>query len=194
MHEFTLMFIRYIVYGMGSIVATLATWVLSPFLAASSFFTKDGNLPKFLIYFQTHDANLSEGWISGFYPLTKADGSWVLGSEKMAKWYSKMRWIIRNPAYGFAHHVFGYKKAGSVQSTHFAYGNWDNMATSFELLVHKNANVSVWNRNSFSVRSKIFYSKTRYVRIYVGWKLFRSDADGNVMIVTHINPFRTWKV
>lgn len=182
-----LMIIRYCLYGFLSVLATICTWVLSPVLSALSFTTKDGNLPRWCYYFQTHDAPLSEGWEGGYYSLKKEDGSWKLGSEKAAQWLVKMQWLIRNPAYGFAHHLFGYHKSEIKTLVLKESKNW-------RFIVVENNRSNSWLKLGFSFKGQFVYTKTKYVRVYLGWKISRTqDPDGKVMIVTHINPLRTLK-
>ncbi len=75
------MFLLYPFYAVGTLLATLLTVILSPVLALLK--DKENNLPYYLYYFQTFDAPLYDGW------------------------WDSVKWLCRNPAYGFDLFVFG---------------------------------------------------------------------------------------
>jgi hypothetical protein len=85
-----------------SLLISGITWVIAPLLAV---FTKgDGNLPKFLYWFQTFDATLDQGWLQGSFGDYTTTGvkptGWTL-------WYYRFRWLQRNPGYGFDYWPLG---------------------------------------------------------------------------------------
>lgn len=76
----------YPIFVIMSITFTLLGVILSPVIAL--FCDKDGNLPRFLKYFQTFDDTLN-----------------ALGDG----YVNHVKWLVRNPAYGFDKYVFGLK-------------------------------------------------------------------------------------
>lgn len=78
---------------LGSLLATLLTYILAPLLALAINSTT-GNLPRWLYWFQTFDATCFEGR-QAQYGFT--------GSN----WWVATQWLWRNPAYGFDYWPFG---------------------------------------------------------------------------------------
>jgi hypothetical protein len=66
---------------------------------APVFATKENRLPKWLTWFDTFDADLDRGVTDGFF--TGPPSYW-----------NRVKWLYRNPAYGFSFFVLGvpYKK------------------------------------------------------------------------------------
>ncbi|BCG50052.1 hypothetical protein [Ralstonia phage RP13] len=94
----SLLYIPYVIADL--IVLALSYIVIFWFLPL--FADKDGNLPKYLYWFQTFDASLDEGWKSkydGFNP--NPQGFWQL-------YYARLKWLWRNPCYGFDYYPFGF--------------------------------------------------------------------------------------
>lgn len=123
-----LMGFRYLVCAAVSVLATLLTWVLSPVLAALSFTTRDGNLPRWCYWLQTHDNPLDSLWIGeegATHRLIDAkDYAWLYkytNEQIAASWWLKYRarmmWLIRNPAYGVANQL-GMDKEGLIELQH----------------------------------------------------------------------------
>ncbi len=75
------MFLLYPFYAIGSLSITLIAYLISPILALLP--DEDGNLPKWLYYFQTFDAPVPKGYWNG------------------------LKWLCRNPVYGFDLNLFG---------------------------------------------------------------------------------------
>ena len=83
------MFILYPIAAVLSAFFALLTWLLAPVLA---LLVRDGNLPNWLYWFQTFDNTFvtgpqSMGWTPGYV--------------------SSVRWLIRNPSYGFDMFLLG---------------------------------------------------------------------------------------
>lgn len=79
-----MMMLVYPFYNFAMIVITLLCWwLLNPIVVL--FVDDNGNLPRWLSYFQTFDAPLPKGYKEG------------------------LAWLNRNPAYGFDLNVFGIK-------------------------------------------------------------------------------------
>lgn len=47
-------------------------------------------------------------------------------------------------------------------------------------------------REAFQLRAQLYFTRTRYVRVNLGWKL--GWAADRVQLATHINPFRKWSL
>ncbi|VVD76086.1 hypothetical protein PEP31012_00848 [Pandoraea eparura] len=77
----------------ATMIAVIAVnwWV--PLLADEA-----GNLPRRLRWFQTFDATLDAGWLDGYL-----DPSW--GSTPWRRYWARVWWLNRNPAYGFDYAV-----------------------------------------------------------------------------------------
>lgn len=133
--------------------------VLSPILPLAAL-DRD-TLPNWLNWFQTPDATLDGD--SGFAKLFPAD--------EYPKYYRRVRWLIRNPAYGFAWTVLAYtpqnldyKWVGSL-----APETRKGMGYFF-----------MWQDNGYfeySIRIKLTNSKCFYFRC--GWKIIGLATGGN---------------
>ncbi len=77
------MFILYPFMYIVSLAITIFSWLFNPIIVL--FADNDGNLPKYLYYFQTFDAPIPKGYLAG------------------------LTWLNRNPSYGFDLFVFGIK-------------------------------------------------------------------------------------
>ena len=174
--------------------------VLSPLLALLHV-TRDSHpwcsatgpreyLRGWLHLFSTHDDGIDALWFKGLYddrapvgwPEKARAGSW------WAKYVLRVLWIVRNSAYGFAHYTLGFERVGAYSTKILAQrGVWDTNTTNWLVRVDTNAQ----GKKAFQVRAQIFYTRTRYLRINLGWKL--DWAAERVQIATHINPFRKWK-
>ncbi|VVD98366.1 hypothetical protein PCO31110_02008 [Pandoraea communis] len=60
----------------------------------------DGNLPRWLRWFQTFDASIDAGWKDGYFP-----AAW--GKPPHMRYVARMLWLLRNPAYGLDYWLFG---------------------------------------------------------------------------------------
>lgn len=90
------MFIFYPMVVCMLVPFTILSWVLSPLLAL--LVREDGNLPEGLKWFQTFDAKVDTGWIDGYYKRPETPTQ---------LWWARVKWLCRNPAYGFAYWALG---------------------------------------------------------------------------------------
>jgi hypothetical protein len=208
----TLAVVRYVPCALLSIVAVLLTWVLAPLLALAAFVTEDphtkqGDLPRWLSWFQSHDFPLDEIWrpSRGDEPW-RTDGLFLKNFDRfvgktpadfrVSRWLrylARVYWLWRNPAYGFRAQVLGFAQAGAVTVLNTTRGAaWDTGANSWALYVAERPAAGVLVRTAFHLRGQLFYRRggTRYVRINVGWKLVMPDT---AMVATHVNPIRRWE-
>jgi len=107
------MFLIYPVAGLLSMFFAVLTIILSPVLA---LFVRNNNLPKYLYWFQTFDNDFVTGPVSM---------GWTPG------YVSSVRWLIRNPAYGFDMFLLGcpfaladWKVVKDTPNCFFAYSRW----------------------------------------------------------------------
>lgn len=205
--------LRFLLFAVLSVVAVLLTWLLSAVLplvafAAENQDTKQGDLPRWLSWFQTHDAPLDEVWRPSRTDGTedwRADGLymkdfWYLRSKRSAevkasrwlRYLARGAWLRRNPAYGFRANVLGYRQAGAVAGPVRQWGAaWESGGNSLTLQLADRPGAGVLTRAAFHVRGRLFWGKSaRYVRMNVGWKLVMPEI---AMIATNVHPLRTWK-
>ena len=173
-----------------SVCMSLVAWVLSPALAALSFSTDDGNLPRWCYWFQTHDNHLdalwkgTEGAIHRTYDAN--DFKWLfkytndeIEASTWLKFCARAAWIRRNPAYGFAN-LFGFDKTGVVTVYELNRGNINSGFWHYFLIVRNDAGRYAWQWRGFYP-----WAFGRALRVQLGWKI---QLDG--MLATHVNPFR----
>lgn len=83
----------YPIYALASFLAMLCARLCVNWWAPL-FADAEGNLPRSLSWFQTFDATLDAGWLDGYL-----DASW--GSTPWRRYWARVWWMNRNPAYGF---------------------------------------------------------------------------------------------
>ena len=191
--------LRYACYAPISIAATFVVWLTSWLLPVFSFCTKDEELPKWLRWAQTHDNSLSSLWrgsegakhrANNAYPWLYKYTNEQIEQSLILKYLARMFWLIRNPAYGVAHNILGFvnRNAPLIYRSSSVMGE---AAPSWWWLEIYDAGHGGWNRYSFVIRSNWQYSKSRYFRIYLGFKGVSSIAvSPNFMLTTHLNPLR----
>jgi hypothetical protein len=89
-------------YIFATILQLLFTYLLAvPFAPLIALACKaDGYLPDWLFWFQTFDAPLDAGWKDGYFPTSGTPTGSTL-------WWLRVRWLWRNPAYGFCYWPLG---------------------------------------------------------------------------------------
>jgi hypothetical protein len=109
------------IYMLGVVADVLITIIAVFFVNwwAPALSDSSGNLPRWLYWFQTFDATLDAGWQGGYFVASSL--SWYLrplalfyftGSPGTAPtglnlFLLRVRWLYRNPAYGFDYFAFG---------------------------------------------------------------------------------------
>lgn len=187
---------RYVLFGILSVLAVLIGWCtcwLWPLFVKEDPQTKQGDLPRWCRWFQSHDAPLDELWRNGLY--LKNYGSFKtktveqFRASKWLRWQARALWLVRNPAYGFRSQVLGFRQGDDLVRWEWKRGDWDEYGSSIELYSARRG----WNpltAMAWSLRAKWFFTPDRFLRVNLGWKLV---MPGRAMIATHFNPFRTWK-
>ena len=161
-------YLRWLLCYPFSVALTLATWLLSPILALPIFVTViDGRewLIKPLRWFQTFDAPLDEFTYGGY-------------GTASSKYTNRIKWLCRNPAYGFAQYPMGVRPSNKP----IVYGSmakWDNR------LGMNNWEYTTWG-NAFNLRAQWFFTYSWFIRINIGWKAHSGFT--RLMLATHITP------
>lgn len=152
-----------IIYTPISILLTLLTWVLCPFLPLFTVYKSvpwaDEKRPMlwgFLVLLQTHDTDLDAGHRTGKY--------WVIDtSSKWQVYWSRVRWIYRNPIYGFQHYCLGCW----VTLPFIRYSNEDEVTDILD------------SAGNFCKRDKFTFCGIK-LKYKFGWKLFRWQKSCDV--------------
>jgi hypothetical protein len=183
------MVLRYLVSAVITVLATLLTWLLTvfPVLPVLSFTTKNGNLPRWCYWLQTHDNPLDSLWIGEEGATHRRDDAndyrWLykytnqqIAQSFWLRFFARAFWLIRNPAYGVAN-AFGINKAGLVELRHIK-------GEQYEFWLYKTAR----GFYGFRLYALLPWLFGRAMRVYLGWKPIGDEP--RMMLATHINPFR----
>lgn len=167
------------------LLGKLITVICAPVAALLSM--RGDALPRWLRWMQTHDNPIDALWqqprhMTGYKTLAGVQPAWCAQSPFL-RWYCRMLWLIRNPAYGLAS-MLGYESHGRPGEVIARRGTWDDGNTNWK--------VTVWD-GAWQVQAQLFYPvlRGRYLRIYIGWKSV--SGLSRLMFASHINPFRTWR-
>ena len=194
------MIARWFCFAVPALLLKAVAVILSPLLAllartaeSNPWCTAPGPreyLPGWLHLFSTHDDGVDALWYQGHYdtrapagwPQRARDGSWL------ARYCLRVLWIVRNSAYGFAHHFMGFERVGMYNTLILAqHGKWDSDTTNWLYRIDTNKE----GKKAFQVRAQLYFTTTNYVRVNLGWKLDWLTAQPQ--LATHINPLRVWK-
>lgn len=93
------MVMLYPFYVLASLLATLVAYLCINWWAPL-WCDAQGNLPRWLKWFQTFDASCDAGWQDGYL-----DKSW--GSTPLRRFLARVYWLYRNPAYGWDYWPLG---------------------------------------------------------------------------------------
>ncbi len=165
------------------VVAKLVTIFFAPVAAGLSM--GGDALPRWLRWMQTHDNPIDALWqqpehMRGYETLTGIQPFWFAAAP-LLRWYARMLWLIRNPAYGLMDKL-GYDPAGQPVRVAAVHGVWNSGKTNWL--------VQVWP-GAWQVKAQLFYTRSRYLRIYIGWK--QPPGTVRMMYCCHVNPFRKWR-
>ena len=165
------------------VVAKLVTIFFAP---VAAWLSMGGDaLPRWLRWMQTHDNPLDALWqqpahMRGYETLIGVQPIWC-AEAPLLRWYCRMLWLVRNPAYGLMD-MLGYDAAGQPARVVAVYGVWGSGKTNWC--------IQAWP-GAWQVKAQIFYTRSRYLRIYCGWK--QPPGAKRMMYCCHINPFRKWE-
>jgi len=130
------MIIRWLAFFILGTASTLLTWLLAPIVALFYYkeprkdvvkrFNKEVKIfdreyiVKWLNWFSTHDNATDEyfwGWYEGDWLDTKLFGKpaghWTIAEYDdswLMRYWARVRWMWRNPAYKFCHDVLGFQR------------------------------------------------------------------------------------
>lgn len=184
------MYIRFFLYMLVLLVGKVVAVILSPFIAM--WVGKDGEVMAPFKWAVTHDASINEWW-DGLYEvnhkLKKKYTQEDFDNKVWIRWFSRMKWIQRNPAYGLAH-ALGYSQKGMTITMHQDEGHlWDRGYDnrSFWTAVNEEGT------KAFMFQWQWHYYKQKCLEVYLGWKLFRQDPDQKCMMSIRISPLREYE-
>lgn len=180
------MVLRYIFSAVSVTFLKVVAVVLSPLIAVC--INRDGKVWRIFKWAVTHDAPIDAWWTDGYQM-----NNWVkkkytqedYDSKAWIRWYSRMKWIIRNPAYGWAKKI-GYDQRGMILTKHKDESHlWDKgyPNTSYYTAINHRG------QKGFLFQKQTYLFKTQYcIEIYLGWKLFWNEPDLTCMVVARIVP------
>lgn len=185
------MFIRYLFSAISVLLLKMLATTLSPLIALC--IKRNGDVWGMFRWAVTHDAPLTAWWSDGYQmnnwvkkKYTQAD----YDSKSWIRWYSRMKWIVRNPAYGWAKKI-GYDQEGMVMVKHRDESRlWDKGYPNCSYYTAVNAK----GQKGFLYQRQIYIYKQYCIEIYLGWKLFWNEPDKTCMTVARIVPKRYDKV
>lgn len=175
--------IKWLSYLPVVVLGKLLTIVCAP---VAAYLSMPGDaLPAWLRWMQTHDNPIDALWqqpehMRGYETLIGVQPIWC-AEAPLLRWYCRMLWLIRNPAYGLMDRL-GYDAAGQPVRVVAVYGVWGSGKTNWC--------IQAWP-GAWQVKAQIFYTRSRYLRIYCGWK--QPPGAARMMYCCHINPFRVWR-
>jgi len=160
----------YLLLVLISQVASLLNYVLAPIIVL--FASKDGWLPKWLSWFQTPDNALDgdNGWKTEHRPFKDE-------TNKFKQYINRIGWLYRNSMYGFAIDVLGAK----ILDTDILVIVGDPQVSNRPLTegvvkryILRDGQIVYWQW--YYVKA---WSKTRCIRINLGWKLWNHAPNTN---------------
>ena len=194
------MWLSYILKALAVLITKVITFILAPIISMPPFVVirneseaigYSSHYPdkqrEFLIkplrWMQTHDAPLDEYYFEGYYK-----GKWT-ERFKSNKWFMRMCWIWRNPAYGVAHKL-GYDQRGMVLTK-----DRDEM----HLRDSGTKNISYYTSiNGKGKEGFMYFAQFPYplingkaLELYLGYKLTRKDPDERCMLAVIVKPFKS---
>ena len=168
------MYVRWLLTYLISVLSTIVAYLLSPLLAmcvykelrtdvVKRFDKQIKTFDRYYLWsvfnwFQTHDNACDEYFWGVYGDSDKVTIAEYDDSILLRYWY-RIAWLTRNPAYGFGHTVLGFARDDSTIQTDSTWGN-------FKIRVWTNAN----GKQAFNVKGQFFISEEYYFDINIGWK------------------------
>lgn len=144
---------------------------------APLFASQEGWLPRWLSWIGTFDASLDAGWKDGYF--TKGTKPWSL-------WWARVRWLMRNPAYGFAYQVLGIPFDKTAWKAFFKQGAWGELFLAKSKSGHFNLTSRI-----FGQRFKLGWKAWNYFSVEEGgWK--KEYQWGPEMKAPHVATLPIW--
>lgn len=171
-----------------NLTMTVLTVLSSPLLALFVYNShgRERLIPP-LHLLSTTDGNggVDELWRGGYhkdYSFLKDKTVADFEGSAWLRYIARVLWIIRNPAYGIALDILGFTKDEGYDIISEG-GRWDSGVTNWKLCVASNGPFC-----AFSFALQWHYSDSRYLRLWIGWKL--DYPQKRVMLADHFNPMR----
>jgi hypothetical protein len=92
--------------------------------------------------------------------------------------------MCRNAFYGGSFALFGAPKSNLVLSE--TSGTWDSGSNNYSLMLDLDS------FGKFGLRAQWFYTKTRFVRVWIGHSFQGSPVNGKYITKCHVGLFRSW--
>lgn len=112
-----MMYIKWTIYALLSIIINLVSIIISPLIALYSIAVNNAT-PKIFAWFYTHDNSL-DGWKVQWPEL-------ITETNVFTVWWYRTCWICRNPGYGFAAKVVGIPVKGTICVKIGTFDGWKN--------------------------------------------------------------------
>lgn len=109
-----MLYIKWFILAIATLVIKLLAWILAPFLAAYSVIAGINVLPGIFRYLSTVDDTLDGGQHQAV--------QYEKGVTGVKLWWQRTRWIMRNPAHGLEAEVFGLTKESVAQIVYSTQG------------------------------------------------------------------------
>lgn len=171
-----MMYAKYSLFAMVSVAADLLAFILAP---VAVLFVIDGKLPKLWQWISTHDAPIDSGHLDHYWPTP---------TTKLGLYWSRVKWIWRNPAYQVGHWL-GYNKDGVFIIKHSDNSDfWDTGIPNraFWTAINKHG------QRAFLYERQINWLFGFTLELQFGWKLYRKDPDNRCMLAFRIAPFKRY--
>ena len=185
--------LKFILFSVLGLASTILTWVFAPIIALFYFkelridtvkrFNKEVKafdreyIWKYLNWFATHD-NAVDEYFWGFYKgdwldkllFGKIVSDWSIeeyDSSPIKRWWVRVRWLWRNPAYKFSHDVLGFqcdeKCIESINKyKNFEITTWLNLDGSRAFLVVGGIGFKPFNNLRFGWKPNKGFSKLMF--------------------------------
>jgi len=155
------------------LIGKVINYILAFPLAALSVAIDVSVLPTPLNWFHTHDDDMDGGQHQLGWPV-------VTG---IALILQRTKWMFRNAFYGGSFMLFGTQRVSPVIT--IANGIWDSGANNSSLVID--------DAGRFGLRKQSFYTKTRFVRIWIGHSFQGTPVNGKYITKCHVGLFRKFK-
>ena len=194
----------WVVKAIVLLLLDIVTWVLSPIICLFVTHQEESEVTGFpslfpgkpreflvkqLRLFQSTDAPLDEYWYGDYpsplkdkYSQAYYDNNWWL------RYYCRIIWLVRNPAYGFGTKL-GYNADGLrvIQSKDEEY-KWRTGANCCSYWIF----VNDYGQVGWQVRAQFYYYKSHCLEMYLGYKLSGDTIWGNKLVAMQFTPFRKY--
>lgn len=185
------------------LVLDVITTILSPVICL--FVTKEeesdvtgfpsllpGTPREFLIkplrWFQSTDAPLDEYWYGDYPSKLKDYGQSYYDTHWWLRYYCRIIWLVRNPAYGFGTKL-GFNADGlTVTYIRDEEYKWRTGQNCLSFWKFTNTKLQV----GWCIRAQFYYYKSNCLEMYLGYKILGDTVWGNKLVAMQFTPFRQY--